>query len=242
LEERFPNGLVSGHMSPLSRRIFIVLLLLAAAGFVRLGFWQLERLRERRASNRVTAAARAAPSLTLPEDLREVPAAMQRRVEATGRYDRANEILVRGQALNGTPGLHVVTPLRMAGTDTAVLVNRGFIPAPDAFTADTAGLSEDGPHVVRGIAVPMGSGNGKPIDRQGQTTWARLDRDALGERIPYPILPFVVLQSPDSSLPSLPRRLLPPPLDDGPHLNYAVQWFLFAALAVGFVFVVRARR
>jgi surfeit locus 1 family protein len=229
-------------MSPNSRRIFIVLLLLAGAGFVRLGFWQMERLRERRATNRITAAARTAPILSLPKDLAEVSAALERRVEATGRYDRANEILVRGQALNGTPGLNVVTPLRMAGTDTAVLVNRGFIPAPDAVTADTAGLSEDGPRVVRGIALAMGSGKGKPIDRHGQTTWARLDRDALARKIPYPFLPFVLLQSPDTSLPSLPRRLMPPPLDDGPHLNYAVQWFLFAALAVGFVFVVLARR
>ena len=34
------------------------LLLLAAAGFARLGVWQLGRLRERRAANQVTEAAR----------------------------------------------------------------------------------------------------------------------------------------------------------------------------------------
>jgi surfeit locus 1 family protein len=129
----------------------------------------------------------------------------------------------------------------MEGTDTAVLVNRGFIPAPDAVTADTAGLDEAGPRVVRGIAVAIGTGGGQPIDRRGQITWARLDRKALSEQLPYPILPYSVLQSPDSSLPSLPRRLSPAPLDDGPHLNYAVQWFLFAALAVVFAVVVVAR-
>ena len=43
-------------------------------------------------------------------------------------------------------------------------------------------------------------------------------------------------------LPRLPRRLTPAPLDDGPHLNYAVQWFLFAVLAVVFAVVVVARR
>jgi surfeit locus 1 family protein len=226
----------------MARRIFIVLLLLTAAGFVRLGVWQLERLRERRAANEVAAAAREAPPLVLPADLGTLSDAKDRQVEAAGRYDRANEILVRGQALNGLPGLHVITPLRLEGTDSAVLVNRGFIPAPDAVTADTAGLEESGPKLVRGVAVAIGTGGGEPIDRRGQITWARLDREALAGLLPYPVMPFALLQSPDPTLPSLPRRLTPPPLDDGPHLNYAIQWFLFAALAAGFAVVVVARR
>jgi cytochrome oxidase assembly protein ShyY1 len=27
-------------------------------------------------------------------------------------------------------------------------------------------------------------------------------------------------------------RLTPPPLDEGPHLSYAIQWFAFAAIAL----------
>ncbi len=228
-------------MSPISRRIFIVVLLLAGAGFVRLGFWQVDRLRERRAANRTAAQAQQAPPLRLPEDLGSLGNPTNRRIEAVGRYDRANEILVRGQALNGLPGIHVVTPLRLDGSDTAVLVNRGFVPAPDAVTADTKGLDEEGRQHVSGIALPMQAGGGRPIDRRGQITWGRLDRQALAQQIPYPILPFYVLQVPDSALPTLPRRIAPPPLDDGPHLNYAVQWFLFATMAVVFAIVVVAR-
>jgi hypothetical protein len=38
-------------------------------------------------------------------------------------------------------------------------------------------------------------------------------------------------------------RLTPPPLDDGPHLNYAIQWFAFAVIAlVGAGVVIRQRR
>ena len=228
-------------MSPISRRIFIALLLLAGAGFARLGFWQLDRLRERRAANETAAAARQAEAVRLPEDLGLLGEPRDRRVEAEGRYDRANEVLVRGQVLNGLPGVHVITPLRLEGSDTAVLVNRGFIPAPDAITAETKGLDEEGRQRVVGIALPISAGGGQPIDRRGQITWARLDRVALAERIPYPILPFYVLQTPDSALPDLPRRRAPPTLDDGPHLNYAIQWFLFAAMAVVFAVVVVAR-
>ena len=50
-----------------------------------------------------------------------------------------------------------------------------------------------------------------------------------------------MLQTPDSSLPSFPRRLEPPEIDEGPHLSYAIQWFLFAALAAGFAILVVGR-
>jgi cytochrome oxidase assembly protein ShyY1 len=49
-------------------------------------------------------------------------------------------------------------------------------------------------------------------------------------------------QVPGTGVPSFPRRLDPPAVDEGPHLSYAVQWFLFAALAVAFVFLVVGRR
>ena len=36
------------------------------------------------------------------------------------------------------------------------------------------------------------------------------------------------------ALPRFPRRLDPPPFDDGPHLSYAIQWFAFAIIAIVF--------
>ena len=44
-------------MSPIARRVLMALLLVAGAGFARLGVWQLSRLRERRARNLATEAA-----------------------------------------------------------------------------------------------------------------------------------------------------------------------------------------
>jgi surfeit locus 1 family protein len=228
-------------MSPTSRRILIALLLLAGAVCVRLGFWQLGRLNDRRAANRLAIEARQAPVVRLPQGSGAAGDLAQRRVEASGRYDPANEIVVRGEALNGMPGVHVVTPLRMEGSDTALLVNRGFVPSPDAVTAETESLREEGRVRVEGIALPMSDGGGQPIERRGRTTWRRLDRAALRERLPYPVFPVSLRQSPDSALPRLPRRLAAPALDDGPHLNYAVQWFLFAAMSVVFAILVVAR-
>ena len=95
---------------------------------------------------------------------------------------------------------------------------------------------------MTGLAERLDSGGGKPLDRRGQTTWARLDAAALRNTLPYPILSISIRQLPDSSLPSFPRRLDPPPIDEGPHLSYALQWFFFATLAVAFAFLVIGRR
>ena len=212
-----------------------------AAIFVRLGFWQLSRLRERQAANRVALSARTVPpisldhiNLNISDDLANLA---QHRVIATGRYDLERDIVLRGLALDGVPGVHVVTPLLLPGQETAVLVDRGFVPTPDAVTVDTDSLRERGPMRVIGIAIPIqteGGGGGKPVEHAGRTTWGRLDLMALRERLPYPILPVYLRQLPDSNLPRFPRRVPPPPLDEGPHLSYAVQWFLFAVMAVLF--------
>jgi surfeit locus 1 family protein len=230
-------------MSPLARRLALLGLLLVAAIFVRLGFWQLARLEERRTANRAAAAARAEPERELgvgadwtAEELSE------RWVEASGEFDHAHEIVIRGQAFQGTPGVLVVTPLRLAASDSAVLVLRGFVPSADAVRAELGSLREPGTVRVRGLATPIASGGGRPLEHDGRTTWARLDLPALRERLPYPVLPVLLRQSPDSGLPTSPRRLPPPELSEGPHLSYAIQWFVFAGMAVAFgVLVVRRR-
>lgn len=237
------TSLVLDHrqvMSPTTRRIAIVGLFLVAAVFVRLGFWQVARLSERRAANQVTLAARAKPAIDLGGGSRTLEELSDRWVEARGEYDREHEVVLRGEAFQGTPGVNVVTPLRLAGSNAAVLVLRGFVPAADAVRADLDSLVEPGTVRVRGLATPIGNGAGRPVEHDGRTTWARLDLDALRERMPYPLLPVVVRQVPDSSLPRWPRRLPVPELDEGPHLSYAIQWFVFAGMAVAFAVLVVA--
>jgi surfeit locus 1 family protein len=217
-------------------------LLLSAALFVRLGFWQVTRLSERRAANQAALAARAKPVLQLvARGSGEAQDPAGRWVEAAGVYDHEHEVVLRGQSFEGSPGVHLVTPLRQAASDTAVLVLRGFVPTPDAVRVPTDSLVERGVVRVRGLAAAIGSGGGQPVDHAGRTTWARLDLEALRQRLPYPLSPVVVRQTPDSSLPPSPRRLAPPQPSDGPHLYYAIQWFLFAGMAVAFAVLVVGR-
>jgi len=231
-------------MSPRTRLVLLVLLIATAGVCIRLGLWQLARLRERRAANATMSAAMALPET----DLASVPSpgVAFRRVRARGEYDHAREFVVRGQAHREQPGVLVATPLRMEGRDAAVLVVRGFVPAADATTVDLDTLVEPGVRTVRGTARPLSprDDGGAPITRAARTTWRGLDSAAVAAALPYRVLPVVIQQVAESGLARLPRRLPPPTLDDGPHLSYTIQWFAFATIAIvgAFGLIARPRR
>jgi len=73
---------------------------------------------------------------------------------------------------------------------------------------------------------------------------ARLGADAAARAVPYPIALFYVVELGDSTgAADRAARLTVPPLDEGPHASYAVQWFAFAAIALaGAAFVVKQSR
>jgi surfeit locus 1 family protein len=226
-----------------SRLLLIVCFAAVALICARLGLWQVQRLRERRAMNATALAERSRPPVTLEQGEAAVAGLVDRRVTASGRYDDDHVIILRGRAYQGVPGVEIVSPLVLDQGRSAVLVNRGFVPAPDAFTVDPDPLRETGTVRVEGIALPIHSGGGAPLQRGRETTWARLDLETLRARLPYPIGAVYIRQLPDSTLPRFPRRLEPPLLDDGPHLSYAIQWFSFAILAVVFgIVIVRQKR
>lgn len=217
--------------------LFFAGALVSALVFVRLGIWQLSRLRERRALNAVALAARAMAPVNLDDPASAATLASgadNRRVRVSGRYDHAAEVVIRGQSEQGVPGVRIITPLVPLRGDTAILVHRGFVTSGDARGVDLAGLREEGVVTVTGIAFaePIDPRGGEPREEGGVLTWRRLDLAALRQRLPYPLARYTILQLPDTSLPALPRRDDPPELDDGPHLSYAIQWFSFALTAV----------
>jgi surfeit locus 1 family protein len=117
--------------APVRRSVLFSICLLIAAACVGLGGWQLRRRSSRRATNREAVAERALP-LLVSGDSGSAELRANRRARISGELDEGREFLLRGRVVQGVPAIQVVTPLRRSGTDTAVLVNRGYVPAPDA--------------------------------------------------------------------------------------------------------------
>ncbi|MHB0947591.1 MAG: SURF1 family protein [Gemmatimonadaceae bacterium] len=210
---------------------FSVIALALAALFVRLGIWQLDRRHERRARNARIAAQAAALPVAFDAVPSDTARAHYRRATLRGVPDYEHELVLASRTRSGSPGVHVLTPVRVSGRDTAILVNRGWVFSPDGATADLARWREGDTLVVEGYVEPIAAGDVEPIRGRvlRQVTLAGV-RGAL----PYPVAPmYLVVQRPGDSANVRPARLTLPDLnDEGPHLGYALQWFAFALIAV----------
>lgn len=196
----------------MTRRIgaFVALAVISAAIFVRLGFWQLDRLKQRRANNARLEAQLATPSTV------------------TGTPDYEQEIVVTGRSRNGSPGVYIVTPIRPPGSARAVLVNRGWVYAPDAATVDLPLWREQRTQFT-GYRRALPSRADVPQIRGRKVR--ELTLEVAQRMLPYPMTGVIVAQ--DSMGEHTPARVARPALDDGPHLSYAIQWFSFAIIALG---------
>lgn len=224
---------------------FLLLAVVLAAACIRLGFWQLSRLAQRRARNAIVAARLSQPQAPLTT-LHADSASLLRKAVVTGTPDFAHEISLAARTYQGSPGVWLLTPLRVAGRDTAVLVNRGWIYAPDGVSVDVGrwreatttfvGYAELLPHGV--ASKPEG------VLRRDARIARQLDLATVQSLVPYPVSPlYLVATAPDTTRPQGERvaRLPPPALDEGPHLSYAIQWFSFAAIALVGATVVAVR-
>lgn len=248
-----------------SREWWWTTLLVAAAlaVMIRLGMWQLDRLAQRRAFNAHLQAVQAMPPLVLNADALAQPLETMeyRAVTVTGVYDVDRQVALRNQVWYGRPGYALFTPLKIAGTDVAVLVNRGWAPESGYTASGEAMYPQPGLVTLTGVirlsqAEPDFGGRGDPTPRPGEflRVWNLANVTAIAAQLPYSILPVYIQRGPDASLPPdvntwtdehLPFPALPDvEITEGPHLGYAIQWFTFAGiLAVGYVvFLARASK
>lgn len=216
-----------------SRAIIVIASVLTLV-FARLGFWQIARMHQRQALN-AELASRAVGS---PVELSQLPTdtakAHYRHVRVHGTYDYANEILLTLRSRDGSPGVNLVTPVRMTGTDTALLLVRGWVYSPDGMTVDSQKWRERPTVNAAGFVEtypPARSGANQSPTHPNAYRW--LDRQELSRRFKYPLEPYyVVLTTPGDTMAHDPPRLSVPPMDEGPHRSYAIQWFSFAAISI----------
>ena len=212
----------------------------AIVAMINLGLWQLRRLDERKAANRSVAEHSQAAVVDGHEALQPDanPAEWEwRTVRVSGTYLDRPPIEVVNRPGEGQQGKAIVNGLR-TDDGTVVAVDRGWLPAAAAVPPTPGGHVELQARVRDSEIRRLGQTADDPTAQLTQIR--RIDTTVLAEQFDAPVLPVYLEQisaaPPDD--PSLTLIALPPP-DEGPHLSYAIQWFIFSVcVAAGWVLAV----
>ena len=220
--------------------LFVVALVVV---MVNLGFWQLRRLDERRDRNDLIAARSAEPVVDVrallaasPDDVRFRPAT------ASGTY-LDQSVIVDNRSLDGAPGAWVLTPLELESGEV-VMVNRGFTP----FGEGNAIAAPAPPSQVTVTGILETEVDRRcptaPADEPGFAgrRYACVDLDAMGDDLGLDVALVelrLAASTPEEGA-GAPTPVPPPELGEGPHFAYAVQWFIFSAIAIaGYPLILR---
>ena len=223
------------------------LALLVAAGFARLGVWQLARMHEKEAvlaSVQAVLAQRVARPLALaadPERAESFDWAAGR-----GRFADAPAVLLDNQQHDGRPGVRVYRAFRPTGAPP-LLVELGWLPLPPERTMPRIAPIA-GPQRIAGLLAPppsAGLADAAPVDSgQGDLLAVRLDATALPMALGVDALPPRLLKL-DPALPlgyARDLEILPNTLPPQKHLGYAVQWFGLAVAVLAIAVFLTFRR
>jgi len=244
-------AVTSFDMATLRKPRWILLIIVGVAlsfWFVRLGFWQLSRLDERRTSNALIEAR----TQDEPRDLDALVGQYgmnpdeltYRQAIVTGRYLSADEFFSVGRNYDGVTGTLVMTPLQL-DDGSVMIVIRGLVPV------GTLGPPAEGYETPLGTVTLMGRlddgeeplriGESPPENGQIEAL-SRVDLAYIDEWYGEDVLPVDLLldtQQPDNSGEAT-YSIPAPVLTEGKHLGYAIQWFAFSLMAlVGTVVLLR---
>lgn len=215
--------------------MFVILAVALAGLFVRLGVWQLDRLRERRAHNAELAAGLSQPPVPFGQLGRGEDT---RRAVVAGLSDYEREFVVSGRSMNGSPGVYIITPVRIDSSQS-VLVNRGWVYSPDAAAVDLSRWRESRTRFTGYTLATTAGHDARGLQTKGRAVRS-LDSTSISRMVPYRT-ERLYLVARDSGDAATPARLPEIELTNGPHLSYAIQWFCFAAIALIGAGVVVAR-
>jgi surfeit locus 1 family protein len=230
------------------------LVLVACAVMVRLGLWQLDRHRQRQAFNSRVESQEILPPLDMNQPVPDntLPDMEYRSVVVVGEYDFSEQVALRNQVWENLPGVRLVTPLKIAGSDRSVIVERGWIPLAETSPENWSKYDEPGEVTVEGIirqstTRPEIGRKNDPTPAPGEgdlKEWNLLNVERIASQAPGHFYPIYIQQSAEADRLSPPYPSAEvPELSDGPHLGYAGQWFMFALLlGIGYPIYLRRQR
>jgi surfeit locus 1 family protein len=192
---------------------------LLALGMARASVWQWQRHIEKQgliATLKKTLELEPVELQAIADSPLLDSALQWRRVSFSGTYDFEHEVIVRrNRGAQDRAGVHVITPLKLEGSERYVLVDRGFLPlgregrdfrkryqTPLQGTAYGLVKSTMVPKLPKALAFlepqdpPVGPG--KPRN----DLWIRVDIQKIRQQLPYPVLPIYLesMENPNDPL------------------------------------------
>jgi surfeit locus 1 family protein len=212
--------------------------------FLKLGLWQLDRA-DFKDEVKAKFESRLATDYQRFSAADSVADIDYRNLILEGNFDVSRTILVDNKLFESQAGYDVLTPFILSGSRKVVLVNRGWVALGNS--RDTLPVIEPPAalNVVKGIAsVPNTEGF-----RMGEVSltdnWPQvvpfIDIEAMQESFPGGLSPLVLWLAPDQPG-SYQRSWNPVWADPEKSRAYALQWFIFALIAVGLYFFLNLRK
>jgi cytochrome oxidase assembly protein ShyY1 len=153
-------------------------------------------------------------------------------VALTGEFLADEEVVVRNRPFEGSSGFEVITPFRL-DDGTVFMVDRGWIAQNSQGRPSEAAPPPSGRVEV---TARLKAGEDRIAGRTSTgVELATIDLDELAERVEAPTYTgaYGVLVQSGADVDEPPLAAARPIRDEGPHLSYALQWYVFALL--GFI-------
>lgn len=202
--------------------------------FSSLGIWQLYRAQEKAALfERYEERSQDAPldldgTQWKPDDI------AYRHVLVRGNFLPGRLILHDNRIFESQPGYHVLTPLVIEGTDTVVLVNRGWVPVGPSRQRLPVVETPEGPVKLTGVVQVPGKAIVLGPEEPDWGAWPKVVQKVeplrFEKELKHRVLPYVLRLDPGQ--PYGFDRDWRPYYGIGPdkHRAYALQWFSFAII------------
>jgi cytochrome oxidase assembly protein ShyY1 len=214
--------------------LLVVVLIFAMA---MLGLWQLRRLDEKRTLNDQITSRADEPAVDVETLIFDDPDEVEfRHISAEGSYLPGEDTRVTNRSVDGTAGDWIVSILEL-DDGAMVAVNRGFIPRSQIPQTDTY-ATPIGDIELLGYLQDSISGGVQGVPEaalsEAPPEMNRLDIGLVESISGVELSPmWIQIASSNTSGDLAPVPVPLPDPGEGNHMAYAVQWFLFTAIAVG---------
>ena len=219
-----------------------------AAGLA-LGAWQLSRAAQKNAIHAEMTQHKMLPALAGSELALAGSAAgiVWRPVRLRGRWVAEHTVFLDNRQMRGKPGFDVLTPLRIEGTEAAVVVQRGWVQRNFMDRGKLPAIDTPaGPVDVTGLIAPPPPKLYAFAGAESGAIRQNLDLEEFRARTGLPLLTALSVQQAGPASGGLLRDWTQPGSGVEKHYGYAFQWFalsaLIAILYVWFQFIAPRRR